>query len=288
MTLVFAQHSCKNAYMKDIDVIYSDADMIIMNKPAGLLVHPVKSLAISKPQKKREGKAGSSLSPSSIEATSLTSNGVNGGGSVTGETLTDFLLKKFPEIKHVGDEPELRPGIVHRLDRDTSGIMVVARTQKAFEGLKDIFKTRKAEKKYRTLVCGAVPGKTGSINSPIGRLIKNPTKRGTTHIRGARDAETHYTVLRRFGKEYTLLEVLPKTGRMHQIRVHLASIHHPIACDTKYGGKKVCCPNELKRFFLHAYSLEFSYPKGKRWHFEADLPNDLASVLNNLDKNDYI
>ena len=131
-------------------------------------------------------------------------------------------------------------------------------------------------------MCGAVPGRDGVITAPIGRLIKDPTKRGVEHIRGARDAETRYKILKRFGKEYTLLEVLPKTGRMHQIRVHLKSIHHPVACDVKYGGKKVCCPAGLDRFFLHAHSLSFSYPEGRRWRFEADLPEELEEALKGL------
>ena len=208
---------------------------------------------------------------------------MHGGGSVKGKTIVDFLLEKFPEIKNVGDEAEIRPGIVHRLDRDTSGIMIVARNQKTFAELKKMFSERKMEKTYFALVCGIPSKRKGVIETPIGRSTRNPTKRGTgRHIKSGREAMTHYKVIKSYGKEFSFLEVLPKTGRTHQIRVHLKSIEHPVACDRIYGGKKVCCPeftNSPRRLFLHASSLEFSLPEGKRWRFEADLPDDLEKAL---------
>lgn len=275
-------------YMNGPEIIYSDKNFIVVNKPAGLVVHPVRSPAQASLKKGVEGEADLRLSLMKEEIFPQTSNGVNGRGLVKGKTLVDFLVEKFPEIKNVGDEPKIRPGIVHRLDRDTSGIMIVARNQKTFADLKNLFKQRKIEKRYLVLVCGEVSEKSGKIESPIGRLVKNPTKRGVgqagKNIKGERDAITYFKIIKKLNNAYTLLAILPKTGRMHQIRVHLKSIGYPVVCDLVYGGKKVCCPNELERMFLHAESLEFSYPEGKRWKFESDLPNDLRSTLETLDK----
>lgn len=244
--------------MEKIEFIYVDQQFIIVNKPAGIIVHGSSQIRHEPP-------------------------------------LTEFLTEKFPEIKNVGDDPAIRPGIVHRLDKDTSGVMVVARTQKSFHDLKNLFMEREVEKKYLALVCGVVAGKGGTIDYPIGRMAKNPTLRGvvirsfsdTTRksaVRAARTALTFYKPIKRFGDNLTLLEVTPKTGRMHQIRVHMKSIGHPIACDKKYGGKKVCCPEGLQRMFLHASSLAFSYPEGRRWHFETDLPRDLEQAIETCEK----
>lgn len=243
------------------EIIYQDENLIAINKPAGISVH--------------------------------------GGETIRCDTLVDFLLKNFPEIKNVGDLPyetasgslktdtTYRPGIVHRLDKDTSGVMVVARNQKSFEILKKIFKERKAEKKYLALLCGKLKKKSGIIEEPIGRLVKNPMKRGVdnmgrTHvIRGAREAITEYKVKKEY-KKYSLVEFTPKTGRMHQIRVHAKALGNPIACDKIYGGGRNCCPEGLNRMFLHAKSLSFSFVEGRRLFFEADLPEDLENALKNL------
>lgn len=229
-----------------IHIIRAEPEFLVLNKPAGISVHR--------------------------------------GAGVKGETVADWLVKKYPEIKNVGDDPSQRPGIVHRLDKDTSGIMLAARNQKAFEELKRLFKERKIEKNYLALVLGAPNKRSGVIDAPIGRMIKNPTKRGTNHqtVKGSRSAITHYRLLERLG-DYSLLEVRPKTGRMHQIRVHLASLGHPVAGDKKYGGAKAA-PQGLERQFLHAYALTFSYPQGRRWRFEAALPEDLQAVLRRLRK----
>ncbi|MBI2122399.1 MAG: RluA family pseudouridine synthase [Candidatus Sungbacteria bacterium] len=243
--------------MNTVKIIHKDPDFLVINKPPGLPVH--------------------------------------GGDRVRGETLVDFLVARYPEIKTAGDDPILRPGIVHRLDKDTSGVMVVARNQKTFEALKDIFKNRLAEKIYWAVVCGLPEKREGIINYPIGRLIRNPLKRGVNiyrgstpvdtgieplqiRIRGEREALTKYKVLRS-GENYSLLEVVPKTGRMHQIRVHLAAINHPVACDKIYGGKNVCCPPGTSRQLLHARSISFSYPEGRKLHFEADPPEDFSQAL---------
>jgi 23S rRNA-/tRNA-specific pseudouridylate synthase len=155
--------------------------------------------------------------------------------------------------------------------------MVVARTQETFEQLKNLFKTRHVEKTYRAIVCGAPKQGTGTITFPIGRLIKNPLKRGVDTrpgmIRGPRDAHTEYRVLKA-GHIFSLVELKPKTGRMHQLRVHLKALGTPIACDRVYGGKNVCCPVAGGRQMLHAQSLTLSMPGAGRMFFEADPPED--------------
>ncbi len=251
-----------------MDIIFKDKDIIVLNKPAGIAVH--------------------------------------GGPNVQGETIVDFLIEHFPEVKGVGDLPlacagmaqagdSIRPGIVHRLDRDTSGVLVVARNQDAFERLKLLFKTRNVEKTYLAVVCGKPKNREGIISYPIGRDAKNPTRRGAAggraRIRGEREAETRYRVLKA-GEAYSLLEVMPKTGRTHQIRVHMKAIGHPIACDRVYGGKKVCCPRATGaraspegagRQLLHAQSLSFSFPEGRRLKFEADPPEDFSNAVKILE-----
>jgi len=232
-----------------MEIIYADDDMIVINKPSGISVH--------------------------------------GGGLVAGATVVDFLLERFSEIAGVGEDP-VRPGIVHRLDRDTSGVMVVARNQKSFLALKEIFQKRRVEKIYHAIVCGVPAKREGVIDFSIGRLASNPTMRaaaiGRTVVRGSRDALTHYRVLKA-DDAYSLVELRPKTGRMHQLRVHLKAIGHPIACDTKYGGKKVCCPAVLQqagRQLLHARSLSFSFPEGRRLFFEAEPPEDMTLAIRSI------
>lgn len=226
-----------------IEIIYSDEDIIAVNKPPGISVH--------------------------------------GGGSVAGPTMVDFLMERFPEVAGVGEDAA-RPGIVHRLDRDTSGVMVVARNQRSFHALKEIFQQRRAEKVYWAIVCGRPRERRGVIDFPIGRVVKNPTLRGVattkSAIRGVRDAVTEYRVLKA-GDTYSLVELRPKTGRMHQLRVHLKAIGHSVACDTKYGGKKVCCPEAIGGQLLHAHSLSFSFPEGRRLSFEAEPPDDFSHCL---------
>ena len=230
-----------------MEIIYSDEDIIVINKPPGISVH--------------------------------------GGDSVLGPTIVDSLIKQFPEIVGVGEDPA-RPGLVHRLDRDTSGVMVVARNQKSFFALKDIFQKRLAVKTYRAIVCGTPRALRGTIDFAIGRQARNPAKRGAVQgrnaIRGARDAMTEYEVLKA-GERYSIVELRPKTGRMHQLRVHMKAIGHPIACDVKYGGRKVCCPFGCGRQLLHAFSLSFSYPPGRKLYFEADPPEDFSHCLKILE-----
>ncbi|MDP3778917.1 MAG: RluA family pseudouridine synthase [bacterium] len=225
-----------------MEIIFQDENIIVINKPPGVSAH--------------------------------------GGETVSGPTVADFLLPQFPEISTVGDDPINRPGIVHRLDKDTSGLMVVARNQPTFETLKELFKTRSVEKIYWGVVCGTPRDREGVVSAPIGRLVRQPMKRGVeqgrSRIRGARDAVTHYRVLKH-DETYALVELKPKTGRMHQLRVHMKSIGHPIACDQLYGGKNVCCPEGCHRQLLHARSLSFSFPEGRRLSFEADVPEDFPN-----------
>lgn len=230
-----------------VSVIYKDDDLIVINKPPGLPVH--------------------------------------GGASISGEILTDFLVAEFPEIREVGDDPAIRPGIVHRLDKDTSGVMIVARTQQAFERLKYLFKNRLVEKTYIAVVCGVARKKQGTIALPIGRLVKNPLKRGIagakTRVSGERQALTEYRVLKE-SDAYSLMELKPKTGRMHQLRVHMKALGNPIACDRLYGGKHVRCPMEGGRTLLHALSISFALREGRRLLFEVEPPDDFSKAINML------
>ena len=244
----------------NLSIIYQDNDIVVVNKPAGVAVHK--------------------------------------GVAEKGETVADWLMEKFPEMKKVGDEPEFRPGIVHRLDKDTSGVLVAARIQKSFEFLKNQFQKREVVKKYLALVEGELKNDNGTIDLPIGRSKSDFRKKlASDNAKGElREAVTEYKVLERFGSvrhsmsntntghPYTLVEAYPKTGRTHQIRVHFKAIGHPIVCDSLYGGKRMTCPFDLARHFLHANFLEFISPSGARLKLEADLPEDLAEVLAGLRK----
>jgi 23S rRNA pseudouridine1911/1915/1917 synthase len=221
-----------------LKIIFQNKDIIVVDKPVGLAVHP----------------------------------GVN----TSEKTLVDFLLEKFPEIKSVGDDPEIRPGIVHRLDKETSGVMIVARNQKTFEYLKGLFKNHQVEKKYLALVHGKLKEKEGQVEGEMGRSKKDFRKqalvRGKISVRKERYSLTHYKVKKEFEK-YSLLEVSPKTGRMHQIRVHLHSIGHPIVGDKKYTFKeykKILAP----RMMLHASSISFIGPGDKKYFFESETPKE--------------
>ena len=205
-----------------------------------------------------------------------------------GPTLVDWLLKEFPEVKNVGDPltragQVFRPGIVHRLDKTTSGVMVIARTQEAFNELKKLFQEHKIVKKYTALVRGAVLQKSGAITLPLLKSkssVKYPKRRIAKKDEEGKTAETHWRVIKNFG-DYALLEVEPKTGRTHQIRVHLAATGHPIVGDKIYGKDK---KSILSRPFLHASSLKFSL-FGAAYQFENPLPSDLQEFLDGLELN---
>jgi 23S rRNA pseudouridine1911/1915/1917 synthase len=231
--------------MSDPEIIFENKDFLVVNKPAGLMVHGVR---VSTARRVDEARAAE-------------------------PTLVDWLLAHRPEVKTVGDEPTLRPGIVHRLDKATSGVMIVAKTQASFEYLKKLFQEHGMEKTYYALVFGMPAREKGTIDAPIG--IKNGSLKRSIHVsKMAKSAITEYSVVKKFSKDggesYALLEIHPKTGRTHQIRVHLASIGHPIVGDPMYGKKAQ--PAFAKRLMLHAGSIAFHDKNGDYLVFEAPLP----------------
>ncbi len=229
-----------------LKIIYEDENIIAINKPAGISVHPT-------------------------------------AGKKQNNTIANALLSYYPLIAGIGDEPDSRPGIVHRLDKDTSGIMVVAKNQKTFDWLKKQFAERKVEKKYTALVCGRVKKEKGVISKPIGKT-KDFRKRTTAPIKEQKEAITNYRVIKKYNN-HALLEVEPKTGRTHQIRVHLAAIGYPVAGDKLYGFKRQKPLPGLKRQFLHASYLKFSLPNGRIIELKSELPQDLRKALDNLQNN---
>ena len=221
-------------------IVYEDADLLVIDKPAGLTVHPAPGHAA--------------------------------------HTLVNALLAYCPELAGVGGEG--RPGIVHRIDKDTSGLILVAKNDAAHASLARQLKARQVEKTYLALVRGRPDPPEGAIDAPVGRHPKQRKKQAV--VEGGRAARTRYRVLRALDG-YSLLEVRPETGRTHQIRVHLASIGHPVAGDALYG--RGATPPSLRRQFLHAHRLAFSHPRtGARLELEAPLAQDLAFVLEELQR----
>ena len=220
-----------------LEVLYEDADVIAINKPAGMVVHA-------------------------------------GAGRHSG-TLVNAVLHRFGKLSGVGGD--LRPGIVHRLDRFTSGVILVARTDAAHRNLAGQFAARQVEKTYVALVHGSVKSDQGRINKPIAR-DSGVRVRMTARLTQGRSAITSYQVLKRF-EQFTLLEVKIGTGRTHQIRVHLASVRHPVVGDKLYGAPA----SALGRYFLHARQITFSSPgTGERITVSAPLPDDLEDHLSSL------
>ncbi len=265
-----------------LDVVYEDKDLAVINKPAGMMVHA-------------------------------------GAGATDDErnrgTLVNALLFRFRNLSDVGGD--LRPGIVHRLDRDTSGLIVVAKNDVTHRKLAELFSGRKIDKRYLALVHGWPEMTSGTIDAPIQRDRKNPT-RMTTLGSGGRDAVSKYKVLERFESRYgrfALVEVKIETGRTHQIRVHMASLGHPVVGDTLYGAPGVLSPKALEREragnaislknarikaakgaevgktlalgrnFLHAASIELTHPRtGKKLALKTELPSDLRNFYELLQK----
>jgi 23S rRNA pseudouridine1911/1915/1917 synthase len=200
--------------------------------------------------------------------------------------LGEELLKTYPELKTVE-----RNGLIHRLDKNTSGVILVARTSEALIFFQKQFINRGIEKKYLALVSGRIDGDRGEINALIGRSPKDRTKQKVYLLfepgaQNQRGAITEYRVVKRLesedGKEFTLVEAHPKTGRKHQIRVHLAHVHHPIAGDEMYGFKGQACPKDLTRQFLHASYIKIQMPNGEIKEFNSGLAEDLKQVISNL------
>lgn len=211
---------------------------------------------------------------------------VNRSDTTSGElTLQDLVEDKV--LKTGDDEFVNRGGIVHRLDKETSGVIIVAKNSEAFKALQAQFKERKVNKSYVALVHGKVVPESGEINAPVGRLPWNRKRFGV--LSGGREAYTSYETIGEYvlNKEHlTLLKLYPKTGRTHQIRVHLKFINHPIFGDPLYSGRKVSKKdrNLLPRVFLHAQRIEFQDPKtNENLSFEANYPTELSELLEKLD-----
>lgn len=241
--------------MTDIPILYEDTDAVVIAKPAGLITHS--------------------------------------DGRTEEPSVADWALARYPETRDVGEpwtspqgEVVLRPGIVHRLDRGTSGVMVIAKTQEAYLFLKQQFGDRSTEKSYRALVYGHPAKDAGTIEEEIVRIRSMPPRWGVAREgegRTHRAAVTEWRVLSRgtdpaTGEKVSYLEVRPKTGRTHQIRVHLKHLGHPVVCDPLYAKGRPCLFG-LNRPALHAFALSITLPSGERHTFEAPLPADLKNAL---------
>tara|TARA_B100000745_G_scaffold254816_1_gene177398 strand:+ start:2304 stop:3023 length:720 start_codon:yes stop_codon:yes gene_type:complete len=231
-----------------IEIIYEDNDVVVINKPAGILVHA--------------------------------------DGISKDETVSDWMLESYPESKDVGEAMTLkngeeitRPGVVHRLDRDTSGVLILAKTAAAHAHLKEQFQNREVKKGYLAFVYGVPKNKKGVIDAPIGRSAQNfkmwSAQRGA---RGnLREAITEYEVGEDNG-EFAAVKLYPKTGRTHQLRVHMKYLNYPIVCDKLYAPKRECALG-FERMALHAQTLEVNLPSGETKTFEAPLPEDFGNAL---------
>jgi 23S rRNA pseudouridine1911/1915/1917 synthase len=238
-----------------IEILYQDDDLLVVNKPAGMVVHPA----------------------------------VGNYGS----TLVHALLYHVKDLSGIGGK--LKPGIVHRLDKDTSGLLIVAKNDRAHSGLSDMIKERKVNRLYRAIVIGDLPQDAGVLSFPIGRSGSDRKKMAVVH-RGSRDAVTEYRVLQRFGR-YTYAEIKLHTGRTHQIRVHFSHSGFPVLGDPEYKGREL--PHEklskgeldlwrkllkiLPRQALHSYHLEFTHPVSRKTiEVTSDLPPDFKEALRNI------
>ncbi len=235
-----------------IPILYEDKDVVVINKPVGLIVHP--------------------------------------DGKTKEKTLVDWILKEYPRSKNVGEPiilddgtKILRPGIVHRIDKDTSGVLIIAKTKKSYEFLKEQFKERKVYKIYNAFIYGEMKDERGMIDRPIGRSPVDFRKWSST--RGARgemrEAITYFKVLK-VKDGVTFLEAMPKTGRTHQIRVHFTALNHPILQDGLYAQKFYLDKSNqfgFKRLALHARQLEIEIPSNKKIKIIAPYPKDFEDAI---------
>ena len=223
-----------------LDIIFENEDLLVVNKPAGMVVHPA-------------------------------------AGHATG-TLVNAVLGYDSDLEGIGGEE--RPGVVHRLDKETSGLILLAKNERAHRWLQDQFRLRTVEKTYLALVHGKPPTPSGRVEAHIGRDPRNRKRMAITSASKGREAISEYKTLESF-RNHTLLEFHPLTGRTHQIRIHCAFLKCPIVGDAVYGRKNAGLP--ISRHFLHAYRLEIVLPGEKEpRHFEAPLPDELEQVLNQL------
>ena len=226
------------------EILYEDKNLLIINKPAGIIVHP-------------------------------TVNNINN------PSIAGWLLEKYPFVSNVGED-KLRPGIVHRLDKETSGVLILAKNNRVFDYFKNLFKRRKIKKKYIALVRGEIKKQQGIIDFPLIRSKKSPIKRKIVVKKNkGKIALTRYKVLKLY-QGYTLLEIFLETGRTHQIRVHLASIGFPVVGDKMYGKLKKTGKLHLSRHFLHAQEISFVSFDGELLKIESSLPKDLKQILKQL------
>lgn len=228
--------------MLKLRIIAETDDYLVISKPAGLVVH--------------------------------------GGNGITEPTLTDMLEKKYPNLRKIGDDPA-RPGIVHRLDKEASGLLVIAKTNAMFDALKQQFKNRTVKKTYAALVYGNIIRDNDEINFPIARSAQGYRMSARPQNQEGRTAATEFTVVKHF-INYSLLSVQIKTGRTHQIRVHLAAYNHPLVGDTLYGTPRTKELNKklgLNRIWLHAQTLGFSDLRGEWREFKSEVPEELKEML---------
>lgn len=222
-------------------IIFEDKDLLAINKPAGMATHP-------------------------------------GIGTRTGTTVSEWFVAKYPEVEQIGDQG--RPGIVHRLDKQTSGILILAKTSVAYEEFKKQFKERLVHKEYLALIFGSLKEGQGEIRQAIARSHRNPVRR--TVDPAGKWAQTIWQVVETFQDKYSLLKLLPSTGRMHQLRVHLHWLGHPIVGDSLYTMKRQRSPKGVKRQLLHAERLTLKMVGGKEQVFVCSLPQDFNEVLDQL------
>ena len=223
-----------------LDIIYEDKDVVIVNKPQGMVVHPAP-------------------------------------GHYSGTLVNALMYHCKDDLS--GINGQMRPGIVHRIDKDTSGVLMIAKSDAAHNSLAQQLAVHSITRKYYAVVCGNIKEDSGTVDKPIGRSPKDRQKMAV--VQGGRRAVTHYRVLERFGGKYTLIEAQLETGRTHQIRVHMASLGHPLLGDTVYGSEKQ--PFKLQGQVLHAKVLGFNHPSDGRYvEFESPLPEYFEKLLTKL------